>query len=169
MNASGMSYASREQEVSMISRSLKGLAKELNIPIIALSQLNRDLEKRAGSEGKRPTLSDLRESGAIEQDADMVCFIHRPEYYGITTDKDNNPVIGLAEIIVAKHRNGATGDLWLSFKKDYVRFENLHESGQSRDFISRMNSTNETSHSMTQPIGNNEDFLRQRNDGVLPY
>jgi replicative DNA helicase len=169
MNASGMSYGSRELEVSMISRSLKGLAKELNIPIIALSQLNRDLEKRAGSEGKRPTLSDLRESGAIEQDADMVCFIHRPEYYGFTTDAKGNDVTGLAEIIIAKHRNGATGDLWLSFKKYFVRFENLHESGQSREYISRMNSMNETSESMMQPLGNNEDFLHQKQGDLMPF
>lgn len=104
MNASGMSFGSREQEVSTISRSLKGLAKELNIPIIALSQLNRGVEARQGAEGKRPQLADLRESGAIEQDADMVCFIHRPEYYKITEDERGNSLIGLAEIIIAKHR-----------------------------------------------------------------
>lgn len=127
MNASGMNYGSREQEVSMISRSLKGLAKELNIPIIALSQLNRGVEARTGSEGKRPQLSDLRESGAIEQDADMVCFIHRPEYYKIFEDDKGNSLIGLAEIIIAKHRNGATGDVQLRFKNEFARFQNVEE------------------------------------------
>jgi replicative DNA helicase len=125
MNASGMNFGSREQEVSMISRSLKGLAKELNIPIIALSQLNRGVEGRVGAEGKRPQLSDLRESGAIEQDADMVCFIHRPEYYKILEDERGNSLVGLAEIIIAKHRNGATGDVRLSFKSEFARFQNV--------------------------------------------
>lgn len=127
MNASGMNYGSREQEVSMISRSLKGLAKELNIPIIALSQLNRGVEGRAGAEGKRPQLSDLRESGAIEQDADMVCFIHRPEYYKILEDEKGNSLIGLAEIIIAKHRNGATGEVLLRFKNEFARFQNIDQ------------------------------------------
>lgn len=124
MNASGMSFGSREQEVSIISRSLKGLAKELDIPIIALSQLNRGVEGRTGIEGKRPQLSDLRESGAIEQDADMVCFIHRPEYYKITEDAQGNSLKGIAEIIVAKHRNGATDDVQLKFKNVYAKFMN---------------------------------------------
>ncbi|MDD3162111.1 MAG: replicative DNA helicase [Bacteroidales bacterium] len=123
MNASGMSFNSREQEVSMISRSLKGLAKELNIPIIALSQLNRGVESRTGAD-KRPQLADLRESGAIEQDADMVCFIHRPEYYKILTDEAGNSTIGIAEIIIAKHRNGAVGDVRLRFKGEYAKFMN---------------------------------------------
>ncbi|MDH6355798.1 replicative DNA helicase [Dysgonomonas sp. PH5-45] len=127
MNASGMNYGSREQEVSMISRSLKGLAKELNIPIIALSQLNRGVEGRTGAEGKRPQLSDLRESGAIEQDADMVCFIHRPEYYKILEDEKGNSLIGLAEIIIAKHRNGATADVMLRFKSEFARFQNIDD------------------------------------------
>ena len=103
MNASGMKFGSREQEVSMISRSLKQLAKELNIPIVALSQLNRSVESRQGGDGKRPQLSDLRESGAIEQDADIVCFIHRPEYYTRSSeDASGNDIRGLAEFIVAK-------------------------------------------------------------------
>jgi replicative DNA helicase len=124
MNASGMSFGSREQEVSIISRSLKGLAKELDIPIIALSQLNRGVEGRTGIEGKRPQLSDLRESGAIEQDADMVCFIHRPEYYKITEDTQGNSLLGVAEVLVAKHRNGATADIQLKFKGVYAKFMN---------------------------------------------
>ena len=119
-----MSYGNRQEEVSTISRSLKGLAKELNIPIIALSQLNRGVENREGEEGKRPQLSDLRESGAIEQDADMVCFIHRPEYYKIFKSQDGTDLHGIAEIIIAKHRNGAVGDVRLRFVGEYTRFQN---------------------------------------------
>lgn len=124
MNASGMSFGSRQEEVSTVSRSLKGLAKELNIPILALSQLNRGVENREGNEGKRPQLSDLRESGAIEQDADMVIFIHRPEYYRIYADDKGRDLKGKAEIIIAKHRNGAVGDVLLTFKGQYARFQN---------------------------------------------
>ncbi|MDE6288840.1 MAG: DnaB-like helicase C-terminal domain-containing protein, partial [Muribaculaceae bacterium] len=126
MNASGMKYGSREQEVSMISRSLKQLAKELDIPIVALSQLNRSVESR--TESKRPQLSDLRESGAIEQDADMVCFIHRPEYY-LRSDRDSqgNDIRGLAEFIVAKHRSGKVDDVKLRFRSQFARFENWDE------------------------------------------
>ena len=132
MNASGMSYGSRQEEVSTISRSLKGLAKELNIPIIALSQLNRSVEQRSSSnpdspDSKRPQLSDLRESGAIEQDADMVCFIHRPEYYKIYKDQHGNDTKGKAEIIIAKHRNGAVGDVILRFRSEHARFLNLDD------------------------------------------
>lgn len=127
MNASGMKFGSREQEVSMISRSLKQLAKELNIPIIALSQLNRSVENR--TDGKRPQLSDLRESGAIEQDADIVCFIHRPEYYlksGI--DAEGRDVRGLAQFIIAKHRSGSVGDIDMRFRNKFARFENWTEN-----------------------------------------
>ena len=128
MTASGANFNSRQEEVSLISRSLKGLAKELNIPVIALSQLNRGVESREGNEGKRPQLSDLRESGAIEQDADIVCFIHRPEYYGITVDENNRDLKGKAEFIIAKHRNGATGIVVMKFRNEFARFEDVHES-----------------------------------------
>jgi replicative DNA helicase len=124
MNANGMKFNSRQEEVSTISRSLKGLAKELDIPILALSQLNRTVENREGLEGKRPQLSDLRESGAIEQDADMVLFVHRPEYYHIFQDEKGNDLHGMAQIIIAKHRKGATGDVLLTFQGEYTRFEN---------------------------------------------
>jgi replicative DNA helicase len=122
MTAGSDLKGNREQEVSMISRNLKAIAKEVGIPIIALSQLNRSVESR---EGRRPQLSDLRESGAIEQDADMVMFIHRPEYYGITQDADGNSLIGVAELIVAKHRNGSVGDVQLAFKSQLARFSDL--------------------------------------------
>ncbi len=112
---------SREQEISMISRSLKALAKELNIPVLALSQLNRAVEARSD---KRPVLADLRESGAIEQDADVVLFVHRPEMYGIKIEGDKS-VENIADIIIGKQRNGPTGDVQLSFIKQYARFENL--------------------------------------------
>ncbi|WP_028910177.1 replicative DNA helicase [Prevotella sp. AGR2160] len=124
MNANGMRFGSRQEEVSTISRSLKGLAKELNIPILALSQLNRTVENREGLEGKRPQLSDLRESGAIEQDADMVLFVHRPEYYHIYDDGKGHDLHGMAQIIIAKHRKGATGDVLLNFKGEFTRFQN---------------------------------------------
>jgi replicative DNA helicase len=123
MNANGMRFSSRQEEVSTISRSLKGLAKELDIPILALSQLNRGVESREGLEGKRPQLSDLRESGAIEQDADMVLFVHRPEYYHIYQDDHGRDLHGMAQIIIAKHRKGATGDVLLTFRGEFTRFE----------------------------------------------
>ena len=124
MNANGMRFSSRQEEVPKISRSLKGLAKELDIPIIALSQLNRGVESRDGLEGKRPQLSDLRESGAIEQDADMVLFVHRPEYYHIYQDDKGHDLHGMAQIIIAKNRKGATGDVLLTFRGEFTRFEN---------------------------------------------
>lgn len=117
---------SRQEQVAYVSRQLKGLAKELNIPIIALSQLNRGIESREGS-SKKPQLSDLRESGAIEQDADIVFFVHRPEYYGITIDDNGNNLRGIAELIIAKHRNGSTGEVRLKFEGKYTRFSNLHD------------------------------------------
>lgn len=173
MNASGMKYGSREQEVSLISRSLKQLAKELNIPIVALSQLNRSVESR--TDGKRPQLSDLRESGAIEQDADMVCFIHRPEYYLRSgQDAEGNDIRGLAEFIVAKHRSGSVDDVKLRFQGRYARFENWTDS-QEVSFTtvgSRLN--NELSGgSVETPVsplsGGNADFLNSSDDSPVPF
>jgi len=116
---------SREQEVSNISRSLKSIAKELNVPIIALSQLNRSVEMRGGS--KRPLLSDLRESGAIEQDADMVVFIHRQDKFGIMTFDDGSSTKGIAEIILAKNRNGPVDDVKLRFREERAQFVDIDE------------------------------------------
>jgi len=144
MNATGWKVNSRQEEISTISRSIKSLAKELDIPIIALSQLNRGVEGRDGYEGKRPMLSDLRESGAIEQDADIVCMIHRPEYYHLYEDTHGNDMRGKAEIIIAKHRNGGVGDVRLNFQAEYARFSNESDevamNGMSDAVIgSRMN------------------------------
>ena len=117
MNRNG----NREQEISTISRQLKSLSKELNIPVLAMSQLSRAVETRGGT--KKPQLSDLRESGAIEQDADIVMFIYRPEYYGVQEDEKGSTA-GMADIIVAKHRSGDVGDVRLRFNKNFARFEN---------------------------------------------
>ena len=123
----GSRYAeNRQQEIALISRGLKGLAKELKVPVLACSQLSRMVETRGGD--KRPQLSDLRESGAIEQDADVVMFVYRPEYYLSHLEAEDPKLLevkGRAEIIVAKQRNGPTGIVKLSFLKDYARFENL--------------------------------------------
>ena len=147
MNASGMKFGSREQEVSTISRSLKQLSKELNIPIIALSQLNRNVDSRMSGEeskNKRPQLADLRESGAIEQDADIVCFIHRPEYYLHNShDGDGKDIRGLAEFIIAKHRSGAVDTVDLRFTDKFARFDNWTDSIGVTETVtheSRMNS-----------------------------
>lgn len=157
MNASGMKYGSREQEVSMISRSLKQLAKELNIPIIALSQLNRSVEQR-GSDAtdKRPQLSDLRESGAIEQDADIVCFIHRPEYYlHSDTDAEGKDIRGKALFIVAKHRSGSVDDINLRFRNKYARFENWTEDTRTGfgTVGSKLNAADNNPVPVTDPFG----------------
>ena len=124
MRADGKNINNREQEISSISRTLKQLAKELNIPVIALSQLNRGVEARTG-DNKRPMLADLRESGAIEQDADMVILLHRPEYYNILQDEEGNSTLGVAELIVAKNRNGQTGTVKVNFKGEYMKFEDF--------------------------------------------
>lgn len=134
MVATGIRYGNRQEEVATISRSLKGLAKELNIPVVALSQLNRGVESREGLEGKRPQLSDLRESGAIEQDADVVVFVHRPEYYHIYNDDKGNDLHGKAQIIIAKHRKGAVGDVLLNFKGQFTKFEDM-DSNKDAPFL----------------------------------
>lgn len=149
--------SNREQEVSTISRTLKSIAKELNIPVIALSQLNRGVEGRTGYEGKRPQLSDLRESGAIEQDADAVMFIHRPEYYGFIEDPEGNSLKGVAEIILAKHRHGAIGDVSLRFQGEFVKFVELES-----EFLSPLDSSSNSPSTMTfeskMNQGNNDNF-----------
>ena len=123
----------REQEISTISRSLKSIAKELDVPIIALSQLSRAVESRGGS--KKPQLSDLRESGAIEQDADLVMFIYRPDYYGLTEDEEHNNVNGMAEIIVAKNRNGALKSVQLKFIHQLTKFVEPDEFEYSNENV----------------------------------
>ncbi len=138
MTAGGKAGGNREQEISMISRNLKALAKELEVPVIALSQLSRAVETRGGS--KRPLLSDLRESGAIEQDADIVSFIFRPEYYGMTEwdDDEHTPCEGQGEFIIAKHRNGGLDNIRLKFTGHLAKFSDLEE-GFSSEFQSSMN------------------------------
>lgn len=116
----------REQEIGSISRALKSVAKELNVPVLALSQLSRAVESRPGA-SKKPMLSDLRESGSIEQDADMVLFLYRPEYYGLTEDEEGRSTLGVGEVIIAKHRNGETGTVPLKFVGKYVKFADLDE------------------------------------------
>jgi replicative DNA helicase len=152
----------REQEVSLISRSLKQLAKDLNIPIIALAQLNRGVELRSGSQ-KRPMLADLRESGAIEQDADIIAFISRPERMGITEDEDGNSTKDVAEFIISKHRNGETADVNLRFRGEFIRFEEWDSLGASissnpeviQKFSSKMNEENPISNFEKETEGEN--------------
>jgi replicative DNA helicase len=137
------------------------LAKELSVPVIALSQLSRAVETRGGS--KRPQLSDLRESGAIEQDADIVSFIYRPEYYQILEDEDGNSLKGIGEIIIAKHRNGALEDVRLKWDGQYALFSNLDDDAfrnfSQDDFSSNLNnnSNNQTFNSKLNNQGNTDD------------
>lgn len=179
MNANRSSFGSRQEEVSIISRSLKGLAKELNIPIIALSQLNRGVEGREGFEGKIPVLSDLRESGAIEQDADMVCFIHRPEYYKLYQDDKGRDMRGMAMFIIAKHRNGAVGDVLMRFRGQYARFmdeseDSLLTSSSSADGSGVMSSSMSTTADQLSginlpPMPNDDYFAPPPSDLDVPY
>ncbi len=161
MSGTPETRGNREQEVSAISRSLKGIAKELDVPIIALSQLNRSVELRAGN--KKPQLSDLRESGAIEQDADLVIFIHRPEKYGIDVDENQNSLKGIAEIIVAKHRNGAVGEVALKFKEEFAKFIELDSVEPIFDDLE------EISPAITYGSKMNNEQLREKNNSDLPF
>jgi replicative DNA helicase len=149
---------SREQEVSNISRSLKSIAKELNVPVIALSQLNRSAELRGGL--KRPQLSDLRESGAIEQDADMVVFIHRQDKFGIVTFEDGSSTKGVAEIILAKNRNGPVDDIRLRFREEKAFFVDLEDFEGETGF-----ETQPGKQSMTMPSKMNHDNLKKLGGG----
>ena len=179
MNANGMRFSSRQEEVSTISRSLKSLAKDLNIPILALSQLNRGVESREGLDGKRPQLSDLRESGAIEQDADMVIFVHRPEYYHIYQDDNGRDLHGMAQIIIAKHRKGATGDVLLTFRGEYTRFENPEDKNLGNRapmggeiLGSKVNGNNNTPPEMPEgydPFGGGAPIPPPDSNGPLPF
>lgn len=161
----GKQFGNREQEISNISRGLKGIAKELNVPVIGLSQLNRSVETRAGT--KRPQLADLRESGAIEQDADMVIFLYRPEYYKYEEFEDGTPTKDMAEIMVAKHRNGATADIRTKFIGKYTKFADIEDNfsipdelagGNFRTMESRMNDENNSSFPETPSDNNEEEF-----------
>ncbi|MCM4173676.1 replicative DNA helicase [Arenibacter sp. TNZ] len=157
----------REQEISTISRNLKALAKELNVPVIALSQLSRAVETRGGS--KRPILSDLRESGAIEQDADIVSFIYRPEYYKIDEwdDEERSPTAGQAEFIVAKHRNGGLENIRLKFVGHLGKFDNLDDFDSPFEFQSKMNAEDENPF-ITKNLPNaNEAFGSSMNDDSM--
>ena len=157
MNAGGNS-GNREQEISTISRSLKGIAKELKIPVIALSQVNRGVENRTGIGSKRPMLSDLRESGAIEQDADIVTFIYRPEYYKIYEWDNGDDSRGQAEIIIAKHRNGSLKNVRLKFIGEFAKFSDLdYFESENLDAI------NNTSMISISSSMNNE------NDNITPF
>lgn len=168
----------REQEISTISRNLKALAKELNVPVIALSQLSRAVETRGGS--KRPLLSDLRESGAIEQDADIVSFIYRPEYYQIDEwdDEHHTPTAGQAELIVAKHRNGGLDNIRLKFIGELGKFDNLETSEMPMEIVSRMNQPGNDDPFGTSPFPSpdeafgssmNDDFDSDDDSDALPF
>lgn len=145
---------SREQEIAGISRSLKELAKEIDVPIIALSQLSRAVETRGGD--KKPMLSDLRESGSIEQDADMVMFLYRPEYYGLTTYEDGTSTQGVAEVIIAKQRNGPVGDVRLQFINKFAKFADLNDFQAEANLAAMGIDPSGTKNTITMPSKMNE-------------
>ncbi|MDG1269426.1 MAG: replicative DNA helicase [Ulvibacter sp.] len=165
----GKNGGNREQEISTISRNLKALAKELNVPVIALSQLSRAVETRGGS--KRPLLSDLRESGAIEQDADIVSFIYRPEYYKIDEwdDDEHTPTAGQGEFIVAKHRNGGLDEIRLKFVGNLGKFENLDTFPFSNEIASSMNNAANDDTFKTPNYPSVDDAFDTNSNYDLPY
>lgn len=158
MKAGGNFKGSREQEVSAISRGLKEMAKELDIPVIALSQLSRAVETRGGS--KRPMLSDLRESGSLEQDADVVTFLYRPEYYGILEDDEGQSLKGVTELIIAKHRGGSTDTANIQFNPTTTSFEDLPDS----DFANLI--PQQKPHT---PLPNHNNLTGRRNNDDIPF
>ncbi|HKJ47230.1 MAG TPA: replicative DNA helicase [Balneolales bacterium] len=170
----GSSDRNREQEIAYISRGLKALAKELKVPVVALSQLSRAVEQRGGN--KRPQLSDLRESGSIEQDADVVCFLYRPEYYGILTDEEGQSTAGISELIIGKQRNGPVGTVRLQFIKDYARFENLssaynkpYDNGNGNGNYSNMLPEVGPQDTNNQEHDSNPDILSNNDDEDAPF
>jgi replicative DNA helicase len=171
--SNGKGVGNREQEISTISRNLKALAKELEVPVIALSQLSRAVETRGSS--KRPLLSDLRESGAIEQDADIVSFIYRPEYYKIDEwdDEDQSPTAGQAEFIIAKHRNGSLENIRLKFISQLGKFDNLESYGSAFDDLpSKMNHDDNPFMTKNLPSANEafgSNFNSEDDDSDVPF
>lgn len=169
MTSGGESRMNREQEISNISRSLKSLAKELDVPIIALSQLNRMVE---GRPNKKPVLSDLRESGAIEQDADIVAFIYRPEVYKIHEDENGNPTAGLAQIIIAKHRNGPLADVNLRFIASLAKFveygQGYYEAPEAASVDSDMDNIQQI-RSITRQSKINDEYYDEDSEQDIPF
>jgi replicative DNA helicase len=172
---SGLDIQNREQEIAEISRGLKALAKELNIPVIALSQLSRLVEARSD---KKPMLSDLRESGQIEQDADMVVFCYRPEYYGIEQYEVGNqtfPSHGLMMLLIAKHRNGELGEIPLRFIHEQAKLDNYNvlqsvtENNNNKIIDNSNKSSTFVTDSNNKPIENNTNFLNESNSEDLPF
>lgn len=159
----GEQGGNREQEIASISRALKGIAKELNVPVLALSQLSRGVETRGGD--KRPQLSDLRESGSIEQDADIVMFLYRPEYYKITVDEEGLPTQGMGEVIVAKHRNGSTGTAKLKFIGKFTKFADFDAPASHDNPFSGMI----TRESRLNSFNQDEPPMPPRNDDETPF
>ncbi|MCD6092207.1 MAG: replicative DNA helicase [Bacteroidales bacterium] len=162
----GDTAGNREQEISTISRSLKALAKELNVPVLVLSQLNRSVETRGGS--KKPQLSDLRESGAIEQDADMVIFIYRPEYYDITEDEQGSDMTGKAEIIIAKHRNGALDSVNLRFIGQFTKFVDDVPFGSTGGVLSGLSPSSDFDQNQS-PMTMTRQSRMNDEDADIPY